>query len=660
MPPKRRYQGYVARNLKDAHTYPAGTPPPTTEQLLELTKIEASVLAERMEAIPIHYEHEDKLVSVGKVTAAWLEQDDLLAEFELDDADSNASAGLVGNAVDNFKFNCLSLTHAPASMIPLELSIVSKGARAGTVLVNRPGQDDYLAAQMSKLKISASSAKLKPQIYKTTWTCNSVIRASDRTTNNKMADHLVINNAGLNHLLSNPAQEAELKQLMPPNGAHPFSSPAEEEKKRRELDTAKKVSEHDLKMKKMEDELSIYKNILSSVMPGNMQQQIMPPQPNFHQQLMQQTGAYNFNPNNNPTASNPYMPAVQASNQILQQPNQQQQQQQPNINYNNNNNQQQQQQAPPPVNNTNNLAANTNNNNNSSPMDIDFKQIILAAAETINKPKQGIHSDEEKALVISALKHSTIKEKQSQMELDKLRKELEETNKKLELEKKDKADLVQTYSSVVETSMPGADPEVLKQMKEAAVSRDQQKFHEQTLKLTASASAQNQQRDYQFKVMQQYLMQQQQQQQQQQQHSLAQTEYNQLAAMFATNTGFNNNYSVSASAQNFNGNGQQQQQQQSLGQLDSYQQKVIKASSNLYNKQNQNGRNNTISDDDVWKRLPYDPAKAYVHKVLNANNIGTEGEDKWHKKLVQTGADALNPNVKFGAHHDFHPGLFMN
>jgi hypothetical protein len=648
MPPKKRYQGYVARGLKEAHTYPVGTPPPTTEQLLELTKIEASVLAERMEAIPIHYEHEDQLVSVGKVTAAWLDQDDLLAEFELDDADSNASAGLVGNAVDNFKFNCLSLTHAPASMIPLELSIVAKGARPGTVLVNRPGQEDYLAAQMSKLKISASSAKLKPQIYKTTWTCNSVIRASDRTTNNKMADHLVINNQGLNHLLSNPSQEEELKKLLPPNGAHPFSSPAEEEKKRRDAETAKKVSEHDLKMKKMEDELSIYKSILSSVMPGNMQQQIMPPQPNFHQQLMQQTGAYipgnNFNPN-------PYVPAVQASNQI-QQPNQQQQQQQPNnINYNNNQ-QQQQQQQPAPVNNNN------NNNTGASPMDVDFNKAILAAAEAIVKPQNGIQNDQEKAMSLRVINQLATKEKQAQTELDKLRKELEQKDKQLELEKKDKADLVQTYSSVVETSMPGADPEVLKQMREAAVSRDQQKFHEQTLKLTASAAAQNQQQQYQLKAMQAYMQQQQQQQQQMQQHSLAQNEYNQLAAMFATNTGFNNNYSVSASSQNFNNNNNNGQQP-SIAQLDSYQQKVIRASSNVYQKQNQNGRSNTISDDRTWCRLPY-PENAYVHTVLNASNIGTEDSDKWHKKLVQAGADALNPNVKFGAHHDFHPGLFMN
>src|SRR4051794_3162949 len=128
MPPsssKRRYKGYVARNLVDKHSWKES--PQTNEELLELTKVEASTLGERMKSwqIPVKYEHEDKVIDIGRVVNTWTGKEDLEAEFELDE---HLSANLVAELIDNFKLNGLSLTHLPKSLEPIELSICAKGA----------------------------------------------------------------------------------------------------------------------------------------------------------------------------------------------------------------------------------------------------------------------------------------------------------------------------------------------------------------------------------------------------------------------------------------------------------------------------------------------------------------------------------------------------
>ena len=217
----RRYKGYVARHLINKHTY---TDAPSTEtQLLELTQDEGALLAERMKDIKLCYEHEKQVVDVGKVISASVEQQSdgskaLLAEFEIAD---HASAGLVGDLVDNFKLNGLSLTHLPRTLQPLELSLVSRGARPGTVILDREGQEKWLKS----LPISASSANLNALVYKTMWTTDSSISASMSTTlvRSPEADAThVVGLAGAEELAK------MMQKVLPPGNSHPFSSPDEQ------------------------------------------------------------------------------------------------------------------------------------------------------------------------------------------------------------------------------------------------------------------------------------------------------------------------------------------------------------------------------------------------------------------------------------------------
>lgn len=600
---KKRYKGYVARKLLDKHTYQGE--PSTSQQVYELTKVEASTLASRMPEIPLSFEHKEQQVDLGKVTEAWVEGDDLLAEFEFDE---HASAELVSKLVDDFKLNCLSLTHVAGSLVPLELSLVEKGAREGSVLVDRPGID--------RLVVKASSREIKAPVYKTIYTSDSVIQASDR----KMSSIIdVRGQPNLTNHLTNPVDQQRLNSLLPPNNAHPFSSPAEEKAKQEAVDT--------------KQQLDYLTYMVSQLTKGVLPTVQHPPQASLHQQLLAQQQqaqaqqAAEFQQlqlqQQQLAAQQHFLPKpVQASSATLPP--------------------QQAQQAYAPPAHQANPAQQHQANPDSMQVDSQEQQNpLLAAAQKIMNPTNRILNEADKTDILRNLGSFAEHKKQSELEMEKLRqalqlkeKEVEEKNKALEQKEKERKDLVATYTNMASTFVPGLDEETLKQIKEAAEAGNVDKFNTtlNQVKVAASAAQQQQQMQQQIAILQAQLQAKTLAEQQAIQQTAAQQEYEKIRAL--SQGGFNN-FHVQASAANY---------QQPM---DSYQMKLVQASRNMQSKQD---TSRLVSSDESWKQLPFQSG-SLVDKVLSDPLTGKDTNlDEWNAARVLNQAQRLNPNHFFQNH----------
>lgn len=309
----KRYKGYVARNLLDRHTYHSALPT-TMEQRLELTKLEASQLASKMKnkSIPMHYEHKHKMVKVGKVLDAWVGTNsdgtqDLVAEFESDDSISGSA---IESLLDSFALNCLSLTHIPAHLEPLELSVVERGARPGTVIMERPNNPEWISQVPVCASAEATIELLKSPIYKTMYVDDSVISAS---INNVTSSFSGLNMSSMN-LLRNPeavshdlsmASGPELskieREFFPADGSNPLSDPgarAARQKKAEQAQQFNRLSEDYAKLKAQVDAMSQAKNPQQQQQPQSQDVPMTnsPPPPAQQYQQQQQPTNSSFAP----------------------------------------------------------------------------------------------------------------------------------------------------------------------------------------------------------------------------------------------------------------------------------------------------------------------------------------------------------------------------
>lgn len=670
MAPGRRYKGFVARNLLNEHTY--HSVPTEMKQRFELTKVEASILAEKMKQaqIPIKFEHKDHLSDLGKVVDAWVDKDDFIAEFELDE---HASAQLIQGELDSFRLNCLSLTHVPAGLVPIEMSVCEKGARPGTVIVDRPG----LAEALANMKISAS--ELNSKVYKTTWTEDSLIQASSSG-----GMYTSISTAGFPQNTGVGTNFQALEQsTMPPNGAHPFSSPDEEKVKREKQQQALKQQQMEQKVDQMEQLMRMLTgNALPNVGPvpnqQSMHQQMvsqMPPQhqiPNINQpsfQQQQQPISASYPPVQQQQFQQPLInPAYFQQQQQQQQPNypqqqqqfQQQQQQQPNPvqfqqqhppvnNNNNNNNPVQQQQQPQPVSDPMQVDSTNNNNSNS---DADLKKKWIQTAEKLAAP--GIPSEQTKQAALNSFTEMSGKQKQTQEELEKLKKLLEETqlekNKAIDEKKK----VTDTYHSILSQSSGTMDKETLENLKKSAESGNISEAAVQSVRASQEqVNLRNQLalREQQMAAMQQQYQQQMIQNQMMQNQNMENNQLNMLRNNLGITSGFSQNYSAPIQASN----SLYTQTQPVNNYVDS---DYVRASANIYARQ-QAGRGDFVSTDDTWKKAP--EMSEALNRVLNQNPItGMDSTNLWKRSYVDNGVNALRTHdAQFDQHKYFDVSSFQ-
>lgn len=570
---RRRYRGYVARGLLDQHTYQGR--PENVDQLLELTKVKASTLAERMKnkQIPLKFEHKDEIVSVGKVVNAAVMKDadgseNLVAEFEVDE---HGPAGIVVDSLDKFALNGLSLTHLSESLEPLELSIVAKGARPGTIITGRPGFKEWLQSKGPDAAVSASiqqwnSEALNALVYKTLFTTDCCIRASD---NNIMSFSLVRQPEAETKHVVNLAGASDLDKIMqsvlPPAGAHPFSNPDAE---RAKLLQAQK----DQQLQQLQQQFAF--------MMQQMQQLQQPPQPRAPAEPpMQQQ------PVQASTSTSTSAPAAPAA-----------------------------QQQPPAA-----------NQQQPAPMQVDQQQqqpemsdLFKAAAAIVN-PTKGLMTDEEKAMSVRAIRESHEQLQKHKAEISAARQELElmkkakaEADKQTEDAKKQAAEMRTTAVQML-SAVP-ADPEVVAEMKRAAERNDDTALR-QSMMNAAIAASKNQ------AAMQQQLVhfqQLQQQQAEQQKQQAAMQELQMFRNSLNNSTSFGNNFSYSppiqASAATLQTIPSQAPAINNLN-ADYFNDQMIRASTNIYMKQNNGNLNGGLSSDESWKAKPYKPG-SIVDRVL--------------------------------------------
>ncbi len=179
---KRQFKFRVCSGLVDAHDLPPYTMPIAgSDASFVVTKEEARGLCKAAIGKPVQANHgqtgrnEDgtpkfniNMSKVGKVIDAYIENNDMYAEVELDNTDGGAGS-IIEPFIDNGSYMGVSMTHFFGTDEFQEVSLVPKGARPNTGVVSEIIQETNATAytpdvyQRMRLNVAASAASQRKQ-----------------------------------------------------------------------------------------------------------------------------------------------------------------------------------------------------------------------------------------------------------------------------------------------------------------------------------------------------------------------------------------------------------------------------------------------------------------------------------------------------------------